>query len=50
MKLLVSISQNEKAVLVATHDYELIRKFPGRVLQFENETITEPEQTIPSGA
>jgi cell division transport system ATP-binding protein len=48
MKLLVSISQNNKAVLVATHDYELIRKFPGRILQFENETITEPEPTIPS--
>ncbi len=47
MKLLVSISQNNKAVLVATHDYEMMRKFPGRVLQFENETITEPERTIP---
>lgn len=50
MKLLVAISQNDKAVLVATHDYELIRKFPGRILQFENETITEPERTIPSEA
>ena len=48
MKLLVAISQNDKAVLVATHDYELIRKFPGRVLQFENETITEPQRTIPA--
>ncbi len=47
MKLLVSISKNNKAVLVATHDYELIRKFPGRILQFENETIREPEKTIP---
>ena len=49
MKLLVSISQNDKAVLIATHDYELIRKFPGRILQFENGTITEPKPTIPSG-
>jgi len=48
MKLLVSISKNDKAVLVATHDYDLIRKFPGRVLQFENETITEPQRTIPT--
>jgi len=48
MKLLVSISRNGKAVLVATHDYELIRKFPGRILQFENETINEPEKTIPT--
>ena len=50
MKLLVSISKNNKAVLVATHDYELIRKFPGRILQFENETITEPEPTIPAAS
>lgn len=48
MKLLVSISQNNKAVLVATHDYDLMRKFPARVLQFENETITEPIRTIPT--
>ncbi|MFT5666203.1 MAG: cell division transport system ATP-binding protein, partial [Vicingaceae bacterium] len=47
MKLLVSISQNDKAVLIATHDYDMMRKFPGRVLQFENETITEPTPTIP---
>ncbi|MBL4706960.1 MAG: ATP-binding cassette domain-containing protein [Flavobacteriales bacterium] len=50
MKLLVSISQNDKAVLIATHDYDMMRKFPGRVLQFENETITEPEPTIPPNA
>lgn len=50
MKLLVSISQNDKAVLIATHDYDMMRKFPGRVLQFENETITEPERTIPPNA
>ena len=47
MKLLISISNNNKAVLIATHDYDMMRKFPGRVLQFENETITEPERTIP---
>ena len=47
MKLLVNISQNDKAVIVATHDYELMRKFPGRILQFEKETSTEPQPTIP---
>jgi cell division transport system ATP-binding protein len=47
MKLLVDISNNGKAVLLATHDYDMMRKFPGRVLQFENETITEPAPTIP---
>ena len=50
MNLLVSISQNDKAVLIASHDYDLMRKFPGRVLQFENETITEPAPTIPPTA
>jgi cell division transport system ATP-binding protein len=50
MKLLVSISQNDKAVLIATHDYDMMRKFPGRILQFENETIIEPTPTIPPTA
>lgn len=50
MNLLVSISQNDKAVLIATHDYDMMRRFPGRVLQFENETITEPAPTIPPTA
>ncbi len=47
MNLLVNISQNGKAVIIATHDYEFTRKFPGRILQFEDETIKEPERTIP---
>ncbi len=50
MKLLVSISQKDKAVLIATHDYDMMRKFPGRILQFENETIIEPTPTIPPTA
>ena len=50
MKLLVSISQNDKSVLIATHDYYMMRKFPGRILQFENETIIEPTPTIPPTA
>jgi cell division transport system ATP-binding protein len=39
MKLLFSIAQNGKAVLMATHDYELMSKFPGRTLKFEKGTI-----------
>jgi cell division transport system ATP-binding protein len=39
MKLLFSIAQNGKAVLMATHDYELMAKFPGRTLSFEKGTI-----------
>ena len=39
MKLLFSIAKNGKAVLMATHDYELMAKFPGRKLSFEKGTI-----------
>lgn len=33
MKLLMDVSQSGRAVLMATHDYALIRKFPSRILQ-----------------
>tara|TARA_R110002049_G_scaffold16388_14_gene65383 strand:- start:2394 stop:3122 length:729 start_codon:yes stop_codon:yes gene_type:complete len=46
MKLLFSIAQNGKAVLMATHDYELMSKFPGRTLKFEKGTILST--TIPN--
>lgn len=39
MKLLIAICQNEKAVITATHDYQLMNKFPGRKLLFENGRI-----------
>lgn len=47
MKLLFSIAQNGKAVLMATHDYELMLKFPGRTLKFEKGTIDAgPKETL----
>lgn len=39
MKLLIAICQNNKAVITATHDYELMNRFPGRKLLFENGKI-----------
>ncbi|REJ85229.1 MAG: ATP-binding cassette domain-containing protein [Bacteroidetes bacterium] len=36
MRLLLEISQNQKAVLMATHNYSLIEKFPGRIIRCEN--------------
>ncbi len=39
MKLLVGIAENGKAVLMATHDYDLMSRFPGRKLTFEKGTI-----------
>ena len=39
MKLLYNISQNGKAVIMATHDYELMSKFPGRIIKFDRGVI-----------
>lgn len=46
MQLLLSISKNGRAVIMATHDYGMIRKFPGRTLRCENGSLTmvEPSQ------
>lgn len=42
MRLLVSLHQRtETAVLMATHDYSIIREFPSRILQCIDETIVE---------
>ena len=36
MKLLKSISETGRAVLMATHDYALFEDFPGRLVKFED--------------
>jgi cell division transport system ATP-binding protein len=41
LKLLMHISQNGTAVLMATHDYLMIDKFPGRILQVQNGKIID---------
>ncbi len=41
LKLLTDISHNGRAVLIATHDYNLIKEFPGRILKCENSAIDE---------
>lgn len=45
MRLLISISKNGRAVLMATHDYAMIRKFPARTLRCENGRISNVEPT-----
>lgn len=35
LKLLLEISQNGTAVLIATHDYSLIEKYPARIIKCE---------------
>jgi len=46
MRLLISISRNGRAVLMATHDYNMIRKFPFRTFRCENGRLdpVEPSQ------
>ncbi|MFH0759152.1 MAG: ATP-binding cassette domain-containing protein [Bacteroidota bacterium] len=40
MQILLSISESGRAVMMATHNYNLLKKFPSRTLQCENENIT----------
>lgn len=44
--LLKQISQNGTAVLVATHDYHIIRTCPSRIIKCENGVIHEDAQIV----
>jgi len=44
MKLLHQISKDGNTVIMATHNYNLIKKFPGRTLRCEDTRLTEKEQ------
>ncbi len=41
MGLLTEINQRGRAILMATHNYSLIRKFPAPIIRCENSTIIE---------
>ncbi|MDT8412828.1 MAG: ATP-binding cassette domain-containing protein [Vicingaceae bacterium] len=41
IKLLFDISKKGKAILMATHDHQLMQKFPSRTIKCENETISD---------
>jgi cell division transport system ATP-binding protein len=41
MKLMKAIANEGTAILMATHDLNLVDQFPGRVLRVENKTINE---------
>jgi cell division transport system ATP-binding protein len=41
MNLLHQISKKEASVLMATHDYRIIQKFPGRILKCEGGKVSE---------
>jgi cell division transport system ATP-binding protein len=44
MKLLHKISSDGTAVIMATHNYNLIKKFSGRTMRCEDAHVTEPVQ------
>lgn len=48
MKLLLEISITGCTVIIATHNYYLIKKFPSRVIRFEEESMSEisPESSL----
>ncbi len=41
MSLLHNISRNGTAILMATHDYRIIQKFPGKILKCEKGIVQE---------
>jgi cell division transport system ATP-binding protein len=47
MNLLIDISKQGTAVLMATHDYRIIQKFPGKILRCENGIVGEV-QSVPT--
>jgi len=45
MKLLFEISNNGRAVLMATHDYNMVKMFDARTLRFEDSEVQEVNHT-----
>jgi cell division transport system ATP-binding protein len=41
MDILWSVQQNGRTVMMATHDYSMVLKYPGRILKLENGMIKE---------
>jgi len=46
MKLMMNISENGQAVLMATHNYNLIHKFPARIIKCEEGTIVSSGNSL----
>ncbi len=41
MNLLKSVANDEKTVIMATHDFDVINKYPARVVKFNNQSVLE---------
>ena len=46
MNLLSIISKGGTAIIMATHDMDLVKKYPGRVMKCENGLISEIENSV----
>lgn len=44
IELLKELCENGKTVIIATHQYDLLEKYPGRVLRCENGSLTEDSE------
>ena len=41
MELMKNISNSNQTIIMATHDYDIIQKFPGRIIEFKDRKILE---------
>ena len=41
MELMTNISNSNQTIIMATHDYDIIQKFPGRIIEFKDKKILE---------
>ncbi len=46
LKLLYEISRSGRTVVMATHNYPIIEKFPGRIIKFEGGKVYPTMQTV----
>lgn len=49
LKLMFEISKKGKAILMATHNFDLMKKFPSRIIKCENNTLTETNSSSLAG-
>lgn len=47
MEILTDISKNGRAVIMATHNYNLLKKFPARIMKCQGERLVETDITDP---
>ena len=41
MELIKNMANSKQTIIMATHDYDIIERFPGRIIQFKNKKILE---------